>query len=103
MSVLCCPPGPVSLEKEILTSMSLLPGSIKYAMRLTINVLEVLEGDCLVVVVLKACPLPQAPIIPIVFSSYSNFYLRKEKQFNSGDYPLTNAYRLSLLYVISPV
>ncbi|XP_064799199.1 1-acyl-sn-glycerol-3-phosphate acyltransferase alpha-like isoform X1 [Oncorhynchus masou masou] len=25
-----------------------------------------------------------APIIPIVFSSYSNFYLRKEKQFNSG-------------------
>ncbi|CAL8235181.1 unnamed protein product [Boreogadus saida] len=26
----------------------------------------------------------QAPIIPIVFSSYSNFYLRKEKQFNSG-------------------
>lgn len=26
----------------------------------------------------------QVPIIPIVFSSYSNFYLRKEKQFNSG-------------------
>ncbi|XP_047426194.1 1-acyl-sn-glycerol-3-phosphate acyltransferase beta [Mugil cephalus] len=26
----------------------------------------------------------QAPIIPIVFSSYRNFYLRKEKQFNSG-------------------
>ncbi|XP_035246906.1 1-acyl-sn-glycerol-3-phosphate acyltransferase beta isoform X2 [Anguilla anguilla] len=26
----------------------------------------------------------QAPIIPIVFSSYSNFYLRKEKQFKSG-------------------
>lgn len=26
----------------------------------------------------------QAPIIPIVFSSYSNFYLRKQKQFNSG-------------------
>lgn len=27
----------------------------------------------------------QAPIIPVVFSSYSNFYLRKEKQFKSGD------------------
>ncbi|KAK3524555.1 hypothetical protein QTP70_029867 [Hemibagrus guttatus] len=26
----------------------------------------------------------QAPIIPIVFSSYSNFYLRKEKEFKSG-------------------
>ncbi|XP_060916719.1 1-acyl-sn-glycerol-3-phosphate acyltransferase beta [Labrus mixtus] len=26
----------------------------------------------------------QVPVIPIVFSSYSNFYLRKEKQFNSG-------------------
>ncbi|KAJ8261351.1 hypothetical protein COCON_G00170740 [Conger conger] len=26
----------------------------------------------------------QAPIIPIVFSSYGNFYLRKEKQFKSG-------------------
>ncbi|KAM4635658.1 1-acyl-sn-glycerol-3-phosphate acyltransferase beta [Polymixia lowei] len=26
----------------------------------------------------------QAPIIPIVFSSYSSFYLRKQKQFNSG-------------------
>lgn len=26
----------------------------------------------------------QVPIIPIVFSSYSGFYLRKEKQFNSG-------------------
>uniref|UniRef100_W5M7K8 1-acyl-sn-glycerol-3-phosphate acyltransferase n=1 Tax=Lepisosteus oculatus TaxID=7918 RepID=W5M7K8_LEPOC len=26
----------------------------------------------------------QAPIIPVVFSSYSNFYLRKEKQFKSG-------------------
>lgn len=26
----------------------------------------------------------QVPIIPIVFSSYSNFYLRKEKQFKSG-------------------
>eukprot|EP00063_Salmo_salar_P008730 XP_013983565.1 PREDICTED: 1-acyl-sn-glycerol-3-phosphate acyltransferase alpha-like [Salmo salar] len=26
----------------------------------------------------------QAPIIPIVFSSYSNFYLQKEKLFNSG-------------------
>ncbi|XP_035523688.1 1-acyl-sn-glycerol-3-phosphate acyltransferase beta [Morone saxatilis] len=26
----------------------------------------------------------QVPIIPVVFSSYSNFYLRKEKQFNSG-------------------
>lgn len=27
----------------------------------------------------------QAPIIPVVFSSYSNFYLRKEKQFKSGE------------------
>uniref|UniRef100_A0A3Q3G4F0 1-acyl-sn-glycerol-3-phosphate acyltransferase n=1 Tax=Labrus bergylta TaxID=56723 RepID=A0A3Q3G4F0_9LABR len=27
----------------------------------------------------------QVPVIPIVFSSYSNFYLRKEKQFNSGN------------------
>lgn len=26
----------------------------------------------------------QVPIIPIVFSSYSSFYLRKQKQFNSG-------------------
>ncbi|XP_048848641.1 1-acyl-sn-glycerol-3-phosphate acyltransferase alpha-like [Brienomyrus brachyistius] len=26
----------------------------------------------------------QVPIIPVVFSSYSNFYLRKEKQFRSG-------------------
>ncbi|XP_066569098.1 1-acyl-sn-glycerol-3-phosphate acyltransferase beta [Amia ocellicauda] len=26
----------------------------------------------------------QAPIIPLVISSYSNFYLGKEKQFNSG-------------------
>ncbi|XP_060923791.1 1-acyl-sn-glycerol-3-phosphate acyltransferase beta [Limanda limanda] len=26
----------------------------------------------------------QAPIIPIVFSSYNSFYLRKEKQFKSG-------------------
>uniref|UniRef100_A0A8C4HJM3 1-acyl-sn-glycerol-3-phosphate acyltransferase n=1 Tax=Dicentrarchus labrax TaxID=13489 RepID=A0A8C4HJM3_DICLA len=26
----------------------------------------------------------QVPIIPVVFSSYSSFYLRKEKQFNSG-------------------
>lgn len=26
----------------------------------------------------------QAPIIPVVFSSYSNFYQRKEKQFKSG-------------------
>ncbi|KAM4527269.1 1-acyl-sn-glycerol-3-phosphate acyltransferase beta [Odontesthes bonariensis] len=26
----------------------------------------------------------QVPIIPVVFSSYSNFYLRKDKQFNSG-------------------
>ncbi|RVE66027.1 hypothetical protein OJAV_G00122500 [Oryzias javanicus] len=26
----------------------------------------------------------QVPIIPVVFSSYSNFYRRKEKQFNSG-------------------
>ncbi|KAM9841431.1 1-acyl-sn-glycerol-3-phosphate acyltransferase beta [Aulostomus maculatus] len=26
----------------------------------------------------------QAPIIPVVFSSYGNFYLRKEKQFKSG-------------------
>ncbi|XP_018614723.1 1-acyl-sn-glycerol-3-phosphate acyltransferase alpha-like [Scleropages formosus] len=26
----------------------------------------------------------QVPIIPVVFSSYNNFYLRKEKQFNSG-------------------
>ncbi|XP_069556973.1 1-acyl-sn-glycerol-3-phosphate acyltransferase beta [Brachyistius frenatus] len=26
----------------------------------------------------------QVPIIPVVFSNYSNFYLRKEKQFNSG-------------------
>ena len=26
----------------------------------------------------------QVPIIPIVFSSYSSFYLRKEKQFKSG-------------------
>ncbi|XP_062409986.1 1-acyl-sn-glycerol-3-phosphate acyltransferase beta [Sardina pilchardus] len=26
----------------------------------------------------------QAPIIPIVFSSYSKFYLRKEKEFKSG-------------------
>ncbi|KAL6096664.1 agpat2 [Pungitius sinensis] len=26
----------------------------------------------------------QVPIIPVVFSSYSNFYLRKEKLFNSG-------------------
>lgn len=26
----------------------------------------------------------QVPIIPVVFSSYSNFYLRKEKQFKSG-------------------
>ncbi|XP_023673757.1 1-acyl-sn-glycerol-3-phosphate acyltransferase beta isoform X1 [Paramormyrops kingsleyae] len=26
----------------------------------------------------------QAPIVPVVFSSYSNFYLRKEKQFKSG-------------------
>lgn len=27
----------------------------------------------------------QAPIIPVVFSSYSNFYLRKQKQFKSGN------------------
>uniref|UniRef100_A0A3Q3VWQ1 1-acyl-sn-glycerol-3-phosphate acyltransferase n=1 Tax=Mola mola TaxID=94237 RepID=A0A3Q3VWQ1_MOLML len=26
----------------------------------------------------------QVPIVPVVFSSYSNFYLRKEKQFKSG-------------------
>uniref|UniRef100_A0A3Q3ALC2 1-acylglycerol-3-phosphate O-acyltransferase n=1 Tax=Kryptolebias marmoratus TaxID=37003 RepID=A0A3Q3ALC2_KRYMA len=26
----------------------------------------------------------QVPIIPVVFSSYNNFYLRKEKQFRSG-------------------
>ncbi|XP_029301028.1 1-acyl-sn-glycerol-3-phosphate acyltransferase beta [Cottoperca gobio] len=26
----------------------------------------------------------QVPIIPIVFSAYNSFYLRKEKQFNSG-------------------
>ncbi|KAG9266011.1 1-acyl-sn-glycerol-3-phosphate acyltransferase alpha-like [Astyanax mexicanus] len=26
----------------------------------------------------------QAPIVPMVFSSYSNFYLRKEKEFKSG-------------------
>ncbi|XP_037121126.1 1-acyl-sn-glycerol-3-phosphate acyltransferase beta [Syngnathus acus] len=26
----------------------------------------------------------QVPIIPVVFSSYGNFYLRKEKQFKSG-------------------
>ncbi|XP_007548950.1 1-acyl-sn-glycerol-3-phosphate acyltransferase beta [Poecilia formosa] len=26
----------------------------------------------------------QVPIIPVVFSSYNSFYLRKEKQFNSG-------------------
>lgn len=26
----------------------------------------------------------QVPLIPVVFSSYSNFYLRKEKQFKSG-------------------
>ncbi|XP_034565680.1 1-acyl-sn-glycerol-3-phosphate acyltransferase beta isoform X2 [Notolabrus celidotus] len=26
----------------------------------------------------------QVPIIPVVFSSYSNFYLRKEKEFKSG-------------------
>nr|XP_040053909.1 1-acyl-sn-glycerol-3-phosphate acyltransferase beta [Gasterosteus aculeatus aculeatus] len=26
----------------------------------------------------------QVPIIPVVFSSYRNFYLRKEKRFNSG-------------------
>lgn len=30
----------------------------------------------------------QVPIIPIVFSSYSNFYLRKEKEFNSGSITL---------------
>lgn len=30
------------------------------------------------------CPLFQVPIIPVVFSSYNNFYLRKEKQFKSG-------------------
>lgn len=29
--------------------------------------------------------LSQVPIIPIVFSSYSNFYLRKEKEFKSGN------------------
>lgn len=29
----------------------------------------------------------QVPIIPVVFSSYSNFYLRKEKQFKSGNCP----------------
>ncbi|XP_049909305.1 1-acyl-sn-glycerol-3-phosphate acyltransferase beta isoform X1 [Epinephelus moara] len=29
-------------------------------------------------------PRHSVPIIPVVFSSYSNFYLRKEKQFNSG-------------------
>lgn len=29
----------------------------------------------------------QVPIIPVVFSSYSNFYLRKEKQFKSGNFP----------------
>lgn len=26
----------------------------------------------------------QVPLIPVVFSSYSNFYLRKEKEFKSG-------------------
>lgn len=26
----------------------------------------------------------QVPIVPVVFSSYNNFYLRKEKQFKSG-------------------
>ncbi|XP_036972536.1 1-acyl-sn-glycerol-3-phosphate acyltransferase beta isoform X2 [Acanthopagrus latus] len=30
----------------------------------------------------------QVPIIPVVFSSYSNFYLRKEKQFKSGNWSL---------------
>lgn len=39
----------------------------------------------------RLCPRPldfvlffQVPIIPVVFSSYSTFYLRKEKQFKSG-------------------
>lgn len=32
-----------------------------------------------------SCLVFQVPIIPIVFSSYSNFYLRKEKQFKSGN------------------
>lgn len=27
----------------------------------------------------------QVPIIPVVFSSYGNFYLQKEKQFKSGN------------------
>lgn len=31
----------------------------------------------------------QVPVIPIVFSSYRNFYLRKEKQFNSGTIVVT--------------
>lgn len=31
----------------------------------------------------------QVPIIPVVFSSYSNFYLQKEKQFKSGNYSLS--------------
>ena len=42
----------------------------------------------------------QVPIIPVVFSSYSNFYLRKEKQFNSGnallDYFFSQAVLLNL-------
>lgn len=32
-----------------------------------------------------SCVVFQVPIIPVVFSSYSNFYLRKEKQFKSGN------------------
>lgn len=44
---------------------------------------------------MRFCPFVlQVPIIPVVFSSYSNFYLQKEKQFRSGNFSP------SLLFVV---
>lgn len=34
---------------------------------------------------LIALPLPQVPIVPIVMSSYQDFYCKKERRFTSGE------------------
>lgn len=34
---------------------------------------------------LSACPSPQVPIIPVVYSSFSSFYNVKTKLFTSGE------------------
>lgn len=41
----------------------------------------VLEGNC----GLFAFPFPQVPIVPIVMSSYQDFYCKKERRFTSGE------------------